>query len=43
MMMMGITKLDQLDTKALAKAQPVGWPSPVSAFPHLNRFGRDWG
>jgi isopentenyl diphosphate isomerase/L-lactate dehydrogenase-like FMN-dependent dehydrogenase len=38
MMLLGVRSLSQLDRSFLAAAQPVTWPSAVSAFPHLDRF-----
>jgi isopentenyl diphosphate isomerase/L-lactate dehydrogenase-like FMN-dependent dehydrogenase len=39
LMLMGATKLSELDRSFLAPAQPVTWPTALSAFPHLDRFG----
>jgi glycolate oxidase len=39
MMLLGINRLDQLDRSFLAPAQPVTWPTALSAFPHLHRYG----
>jgi isopentenyl diphosphate isomerase/L-lactate dehydrogenase-like FMN-dependent dehydrogenase len=38
MMLMGLTKLSQVDRSVLAPAQPHTWPTALSAFPHLDRF-----
>ena len=38
MMLLGVTKLAQLDRSYLVPAQPVTWPSSLSAFPHLDRY-----
>jgi isopentenyl diphosphate isomerase/L-lactate dehydrogenase-like FMN-dependent dehydrogenase len=38
MMLMGLTKLSQVDRSVLVPAQPVTWPTALSAFPHLDRF-----
>ena len=38
MMLLGVTRLDQLDRGFLAPAQPVARPSALSAFPHLDRY-----
>jgi isopentenyl diphosphate isomerase/L-lactate dehydrogenase-like FMN-dependent dehydrogenase len=38
MMLMGLTKLAQVDRTVLAPAQPYTWPSALSAFPHLDRY-----
>ncbi len=38
MMLMGLTKLTQVDRSVLAPAQPHTWPTALSAFPHLDRF-----
>ncbi len=38
MMLMGLTKLSQVDRSVLAPAQPYTWPTALSAFPHLHRF-----
>jgi isopentenyl diphosphate isomerase/L-lactate dehydrogenase-like FMN-dependent dehydrogenase len=38
MMLMGLTRLSQVDRTVLAPAQPYTWPTALSAFPHLNRF-----
>jgi isopentenyl diphosphate isomerase/L-lactate dehydrogenase-like FMN-dependent dehydrogenase len=38
LMLMGITKFADLDRSFLAPAQPVTWPTALSAFPHLHRF-----
>jgi glycolate oxidase len=38
MMLLGVTKLAQLDRSYLVPAQPVTWPSALSAFPHLDRY-----
>ncbi len=39
MMLMGLTKLSQVDRGVLAPAQLYTWPTALSAFPHLHRFG----
>ena len=39
LMLMGLTKLSELDRSCLAPAQPATWPTALSAFPHLHRFG----
>lgn len=38
MMLMGLTKLSQVDRSVLAPAQPYTWPTALSAFPHLHWF-----
>jgi glycolate oxidase len=38
LMLMGLTKLSQLDRGVLVQAQPVTWPTALSAFPHLGRY-----
>jgi glycolate oxidase len=38
LMLMGLTKLSQLDRGVLAPARPVTWPTALSAFPHLDRY-----
>jgi isopentenyl diphosphate isomerase/L-lactate dehydrogenase-like FMN-dependent dehydrogenase len=38
MMLMGLTKLTEVDRSVLAPAQPYTWPTALSAFPHLDRF-----
>jgi glycolate oxidase len=38
MMLMGLTRLAQLDRTCLAPAQPHIWPTALSAFPHLERY-----
>ncbi|MGH6988514.1 MAG: alpha-hydroxy acid oxidase [Stellaceae bacterium] len=38
MMLMGVTKLGELNQSFLAPAEPVTWPSALSAFPHLDRY-----
>jgi isopentenyl diphosphate isomerase/L-lactate dehydrogenase-like FMN-dependent dehydrogenase len=38
MMLMGVTRLNQIDKACLAPAQPVSWPTALSAFPHIDRF-----
>ena len=38
LMLMGITKLADLDRSFLAPTQPYTWPTALSAFPHLHRF-----
>jgi isopentenyl diphosphate isomerase/L-lactate dehydrogenase-like FMN-dependent dehydrogenase len=38
MMLLGVTRLDQLDRSFLAPARPVTWPGALSAFPHLDRY-----
>jgi glycolate oxidase len=38
MMLLGVTRLDQLDRGFLAPAQPMARPSALSAFPHLDRY-----
>ena len=39
MMLMGLTKHSQVDRGVLAPAQLYTWPTALSAFPHLHRFG----
>ncbi|HEX4112363.1 MAG TPA: alpha-hydroxy acid oxidase [Stellaceae bacterium] len=38
LMLMGLTKLTQVDRSVLVPAQPVTWPTALSAFPHLDRY-----
>jgi isopentenyl diphosphate isomerase/L-lactate dehydrogenase-like FMN-dependent dehydrogenase len=38
MMLMGLTKLAQVDRNVLAPARPYTWPTALSAFPHLDRY-----
>jgi glycolate oxidase len=38
LMLMGLTKLSQLDSRSLAPAQPYRQPTALSAFPHLDRW-----